>query len=72
MIAVELHNFSMRLVEDSVQEIHRALRRYEQAPKHDLNRIRELWTARAWVKAAKTNLKIAERELHAAAKGPRP
>ncbi len=72
MNTLQLHNFSMRLVEDSVEEMHRALRRYEQAPAHDLNRIRELFAARAWVKAAKTNLKIAERELHAAAKGPRP
>ena len=72
MNALELHNFSMRLVKDSFQEIHGALRRYDEAPAHDLNRIRDLWTARAWVKAAKTNLKIAERELNAAAKGSRP
>lgn len=71
MNTLQLHNFSMRLVEDSVQEIHRAMENYYAAPAHDLNRIRELWTARAWVKAAKTNLKIAERELHAAAKGAR-
>jgi hypothetical protein len=82
-MSAENYAFSMRLVEDSIQTACGALSEYRERPAHDLNRIRNLLQARAWVSCAKTNLAFAERDLaedartlkplraRRAAKGPR-
>ena len=57
------YTFAMQLVEDSLQAARRWVEAYEATPKHDLNRILALIKARAWVRAARKNLGIAEAEL---------
>ena len=65
------YDFSMRLANDSIKIAQDSIEAYREKPAANMNRFRDLLAARAWVGAAKTNLKIAERELHAMAKGGR-
>jgi hypothetical protein len=63
----ENYAFSMRLVEDSIKAAQLQLQVYAATPKHDLNRIRDLLAARAWINCAKTNLGYAKAEVAAPA-----